>query len=247
MKSNLKASPHSDLTRLNLVYYGPHDPVSESRILNVRPEYLIDNTAHGLWGEVTPDNPALLRDTAPYRAAGIRIIGYITSGYEGRGSQGPLESSWYTLTANKRFISDMAEKDGVAGVFIDECTAFPSTAAGEYLHELASFAHERGLMVWGNAGAADFDGWYFTGAGFDMMNSSENWADQRLNKVYKKWGNRISVTGYNPNATARNACDMTMAAWRKGLAYCYMSNVAYTGLPTWVEEYAALLRAGRQG
>ena len=45
-----------------------------------------------------------------------------------------------TLAANEQSITDMAKIDGVNGVFIDECSAFPDQKGKDYLTALASLA-----------------------------------------------------------------------------------------------------------
>jgi hypothetical protein len=63
-----------------------------------------------------------------------------------------------------------------------------------------------------------------------------------LSQTQQDWGNWISVTGTQPGGTARGAFDLTVKAWRQGLAYCYITDSGYTSLPSWLEEYAGLLR-----
>ena len=96
--------------KLNLVYYGNHDAEVYAAIIEARPEFLIGNTAHGLWGAINSHSADwLLQDTAKFKATGIKVIGYITAGYEGQGSNGDISSGLYTQEKNLEFISDMAE------------------------------------------------------------------------------------------------------------------------------------------
>jgi len=103
-------------------------------------------------------------------------------------------------------------------------------------------AHSFGLITWGNAGLAQFDSWFFTRGGFDLMHSDENWHGQALSPVQRDWGYRISVTGANPSYTAQDAYTMTINAWQKGLAYCYINDKGYDSLAPWFEDYANLLQ-----
>ena len=228
------------LLPLAVFFYGVHTQAIDNRILGVRPRYTIVNTLHGLWGQIPGHN--VLKDTAIYQAAGIKVIGYITSGYEGTGSAGNIDAKWYTLETNLEFIKNMALIDNLDGVFIDECSAFPTPAAQTYLKTLTDTAHSYGLITWGNVGLAQFDSWFFTRGGFDLMNSDENWHGQELSQVQRDWGYRIGVTGSNPRYNAQDALDITINAREKGLAYCYICGTDYTSLSSWFEEYAALLR-----
>jgi len=242
------------LVRLNMKSYGNHNSTYDSRILRIRPEYVIDNPPHGLYGEMEHQLNGysysgldyLLQDVAGYQAAGIKVIGYITGGYEGgagedTGGDG-YGSYWYSLELNKMLIRNMAEIDGVDGVFIDECSSYPNTSSKAYLRELTDLAHSYGLITWGNVGVDQFDDWFFTEGGFDLMQSSERWQGQSLSQVQQDWGYRVSVTGFNASYTAEDAFNLTIDAWEKGLAYCYINNVEYVSIAPWFEEYTALLR-----
>jgi Spherulation-specific family 4 len=227
------------LLRINLVYYGRHTPEIDSRIIGAQPQYVIVNTPHGLWGEIYGND--IMQNIPAYKRAGIKVIGYLTAGYEGKGSAGKIEAKWSALETNVELIKNMAEIDKVDGVFIDECTSFPGVKAKDYLTTLTNIAHKYGLLAWGNPGEAKFDAWYFGAGGFDLMQSNENWRGQKLSPVQREWGSRISVTGNNPKLTAEDAFKLTVNAREKGLGYCYISNSGYTVLPSWLEEYTALL------
>jgi len=249
--------------RLNMKSYGNHneDVYSDTlgwidydeRILAIRPEYVIDNPPHGLYGEMVEQQyhkgyayEWLLQNVAECQAAGIKVIGYISCGYEsGIGSDTPgdgYDPYWYELETNKMLIRNMAELDHVDGVFIDECSDWPSAESKAYLAELASYAHSFGLIVWGNTGVDQFDDWYFTSGHFDFMQSSEDWRGQELSQVQQDWGHRISVTGFRSSYTAQEAYDLTIDAWEKGIAYCYINNREYDIIAPWFEKYVAMLR-----
>ena len=230
----------STILKLSIFYYGLHTPAINFLILKTRPQYVIINTPQGLWSQVSGQN--IFQDMAAYHTAGIKIIGYITAGYEGLGSKGDIGPEWYTLEKKEQLIRNMAQIDGVDGVFIDECSAFPNDSSKAYLKALTGLAHSYGLITWGNVGQADFDPWFFTQGGFDLMHSNEDWVGQSLTEVQRNWGYRISVTGSNASYTAQAAFNLTVKAWQMGLAYCYVSNTGYDSVPSWLEEYSKLLR-----
>jgi hypothetical protein len=226
---------------LAVFFYGVHTPANDNRILRAQPRYTIINTLHGLWGQI-PGNSVMM-DVSVYKTAGIRVIGYLTAGYEARGSAGKIDPQWYTLEMNRKLIKGMAEIDKVDGIFIDECSSFPDQYSRDYLKTLTDLAHSYNLITWGNVGEAQFDSWFFTKGGFNLMQSIENWHGQDLSPVQRDWGLRIGVTGSNPGYTAQGACKLTVDAWRRGLAYCYICSTGYASLPDWFEEYVKLLRA----
>jgi len=228
------------MLRINLIFYGTHTPEIDARIINIRPQYVIINSPHGLWGEISGTN--IFPKMAAYKTAGIKIIGYITAGYEGSGSNGSVDRKWYTLGMNRTLIKKMAEIDHVDGVFIDECSSFPGKDSQAYLKTLTDLAHGYGLLAWGNVGEARFDTWFFTKGGFDLMQSNEDWNGQSLSPVQRDWGNWISVAGSKPGGTAQDAFNLTVKAWQQGLVYCYITDSGYTSIPAWLEEYAGLLQ-----
>ena len=229
--------------RLNIIYYGKHTPEIDSLIQSVGPQYLIGNSAHGLWGEVYGYSTWwLLQDVTGFQQTGIKVIGYLTSGYEGTGSGSGIELKWYTLEMNKKLITNMAREDGVDGIFIDECSSYPDEQSKKYLKELSGLAHSYGFIVWGNVGHDDFDDWFFTDGGFDMMNASESWRGQSLTPVQQKWGDKISVTGFYDGSNVEDVYLLIKEAWDEGLAYAYITGDAYARLPSWIEQLAESLR-----
>jgi len=235
----LLTSPPENVVPLPIIYYGAHTPEIDALIISLRPQYAIINTPHGLWGQMS--GHSTFTEMAAYKSAGIKVIGYITAGYEGTGSAGNIDPAWYSLEMNQQLIRNMAEIDGVDGVFIDECSAFPGQTAQAYLKTLTDLAHSYGLITWGNVGQAQFDKWFFTQGGFDLMHSNENWNGQDLTTVQRDWGYRISVSGFNPGYTAQDAFDLTAKAWQSGLAYCYICDTGYVSIPSWLNDYFFLL------
>lgn len=238
----------SNLVRLNMKSYGNHNATYDARIIAMKPEMCLDNPPHGLYGEMYGYNDStLLQNVAGYQAVGIKVIGYITCGYEGgigedTGGDG-YDPYWYSLALQKKLITNMATLDGVDGVFIDECSGFPHAASKAYLLELTALAHSHGLLVWGNVGVDNFDEWFFTQGGFDYMQSSESWTGQALSAVQQEWGHRIGVTGYKRTYTVEQAYDLTIDAWSKGIHYCYINTVEYTAIAPWFEDYVAAIKA----
>lgn len=264
---SFQAKPVAQLgvVRLNMKSYGNHDTLSlsnllgnvpyDQRILYIRPQFCIDNPAHGLYGEM--ENPKytatwlLLKPMIQqYQAAGIKVIGYITCGYEGAGGGDHYALSWYSLSMQKKLVTNMATLDGVDGVFVDECSEQPGTAKKSYHRELVAHIHSyvspsgHRLLAWGNTGVDSFNGaFYFGDAGYDYMQSSESWIGQTLSATQQTYGSRISVTGFKRTYTAQQAYNLTIDAWNKGLAFCYINNVEYVSISPWFEEYANMLKA----
>lgn len=227
------------LLPLAVFFYGTHTQTIDSRIISARPRYTIINSLHGPWGQISGNS--VMQDISFYKMAGIKVIGYLTSGYESQGSAGKIDPQWYSLEMNQKLIKNMAEIDLVDGVFIDECSSFPNQNSRNYLKNLTDLAHSYNIITWGNVGEAQFDTWFFTKGGFDLMQSNENWQGQDLSPVQRDWGYRISVTGSNPEYTARDAYKLTTNALQKGLVYCYICGTSYASLPSWFEEYVNLL------
>ncbi|MBE0480246.1 MAG: hypothetical protein IBX68_04640 [Dehalococcoidia bacterium] len=231
------------MLRLNVIYYGQPSPETDSRIIGVRPQYLVCNPPHGLYGEMNGyEGDMLMRDLDTYRANGIKMIGYLTGGYEGTMSGGGLGPEWYSLELNRKLVRNMALEDRVDGVFIDECSAFPDSESRKYLSALTTEAHQLGLTTWGNTGADEFDPWFLEKGGFDLMNSTEDWQGGELSRVQHQWGSRVSVTGFKRWYTPEDAFRLTVDAWNKGLACCYITSEEYVSLAPWFEEYARMLR-----
>jgi len=103
--------------RLNMKSYGDHDTEYDARIIRICPEYVIDNPPHGLYGEMEGYNdPFLLQNISGYQAVGIKVIGYISSGYEGAGGDDKYDLHWYSLEINEKLIRNMANEDHIDGV-----------------------------------------------------------------------------------------------------------------------------------
>ena len=240
----LLTAPCEGVMPLVLIYYGDETSSTKATILDTKPQYFICNTLHSLWGEISGNGSNVVQNPSTYQAAGIKVIGYITSGYEGTQTGGSIDEKWYTLQTNFRLIKNMAEIDHVDGIFIDETSDFPNAADKDYLKQLTTLAHNYNLITWCNVGTESFDSWYLTSGGFDMINSNEDWHAQGLSEIQHNWGYRISVTGFNKSYTAQDAFNLTIDALRKNLSFCYITDdsVGYNTLPSWINDYVTLLR-----
>ena len=227
-----------------------------SRILNIKPWAVVVNSSHGFWGEFPsgsslPANysnaglwqPAQIRQL---RAAGIKVIGYTSCGYEGVRSGGGQPASCFTLDVVKKQINNMAALDGVDGVFIDEIDNNPNSLQKPYLQALSTLAHSLGLIIWGNTGTDEMSSWFFGDGGFDFMHATEQWAGQSLSNAESNYGPRISVAGFNAGYVASDAIRLTLDAWNKGIALVYINTVEYITLASWWEAYAAGVRGSAE-
>jgi hypothetical protein len=241
-QSNHAADSTSDL--LGSVPY-------DLRLFYIKPEIILANTPHGLYGEINHQtyNQAYnldgvrLQNVEGYHNAGIKIFGYITAGYEGSHSGTGLDSSWYTLTACETLINNMALYDGVDGVFIDEVTDNPNDTQKAFLTSLGTYAHSLSLTVMMNTGTNGLDSWFFTSGVADYMMSTEEWdsqwpTPQTLTSTQQTYGSRIAVTSHADNNTQARAYAITMDAWNRGVKYCYPSVTNYYTIPPWFEGYA---------
>ncbi len=214
-KANAALAP---VTGLHMFSYGGHNAAYDARLLKIVPEYLVDNTAHGFWGEYTGNysSSSLLQNVSGMKAAGMKVIGYTTSGYEGRFSWGGQPLSMFTLSMLQKQITNMARLDGVNGVYIDEVDAYPNATQKQYLKALSTLARNPGIIIWGNTGVDDFDPWFYGEGGFDLMQSTEHWkGSTSLSYVQANYGSRISVASYDHN-TLDSALSLTRDAWSKG-------------------------------
>jgi len=209
---------------INLIYYGQNSSTTDQGIIDANPEYLVDNSSAGPWQGNA--------DISTFMAAGIKYFEYIDGGYEGTVSRAIPND----LQSNLDYIDAIA-KAGAYGVFVDEVSPSPSTAALDYLKQLADRAHSLGLKVVFNTGV---DSWSDSLMAYcDFINSSEVWNNDPLTASQTKWQSRtwFLTQGVNDAATAAN---LTNAAWSKGIAAEYACST-YTALPTWLADYITLV------
>lgn len=154
--------------RMLVFSYGSHTLAGyDAKLLATVPYYLVDNVTHGFWGEKNGyDNPAFLDHAGilQMQAAGMKVIGYTSTGYEGSGSAGNHGTYIISLPIVKKQIYNMIVLDGCDGVFFDECssslTPYPpdnpvTLAKQAYLRECASYTQSLGGIAWFNTGVND--------------------------------------------------------------------------------------------
>ena len=208
---------------INMIFYGWHDDTTDQRIINARPEFLVDNSPAGPWKGNA--------DIGKFESAGIKYFEYIDGGYEGTQSR----SIPNDLQSNLNFITAAAQA-GSYGIFLDEVSdGIYTTPNYNYLQQIADKAHGLGLKVVFNTG---MDNWADQLMNYaDYVNSSEVWNNAPLTTSQSKWASRTWVLRQGVN-DATTAAALTEAAWSKGLGSAYACN-AYTGLPAWLESYVS--------
>jgi hypothetical protein len=212
----------STTVSINLIYYGTNSNTTDQSIIDANPEYLVNNSPAGPWGGNA--------DISKFTSAGIKYFDYIDGGYEGTVSQAIPND----LQSNLNYIDAIAEA-GAYGVFIDEVSAFPSSAALNYLKQLADRAHSLGLEVVFNVGV---DSWSDSLMDYcDFINSSEIWNNASLTPSQTKWASRTWFLTQDVN-DATTAANLTKAAWSKGIKAIYVCS-SYVALPTWLASYIA--------
>jgi hypothetical protein len=211
---------------INLIYYGQNSNTTDTSIINANPEFLVNNSPAGPWQGNA--------DINKFMSAGIKYFEYIDGGYEGTVSRAIPND----LQSNLNYIDAIA-KAGAYGVFVDEVSAFPSTAALNYLKQLADRAHSLGLKVVFNAGV---DSWSDSLMDFcDFINSSEVWNNAPLTASQTKWQSRTWLLTQGVN-DATTAATLTNAALTKGINAQYACN-SYMALPTWLASYVTLIKS----
>ena len=106
---------------INMIYYGTHDSTTDQRIINAAPEFLVSNSPAGPWK--TNDDIS--------QFVGINYFEYIDGGYEGTASR----SIPNDLQSNLKYIKASA-LEGANGIFLDEVSSYPGTAALSYLQQI---------------------------------------------------------------------------------------------------------------
>ncbi len=209
---------------INMIYYGTHDSTTDQRIINAAPQFLVSNSPAGPWK--TNDDIS--------QFAGINYFEYIDGGYEGTASRTIPND----LQSNLNYIKASA-LEGANGIFLDEVSSYPGTAALSYLQQISTAAHKLGLKVVFNTGVSSWSDQLMNYC--DYMNSSETWGiNTTLTTIQSTYANRIwlETTGVQNDGTA---AQLTEYAWSKGILAAYAC-YEYTALPGWLENYIADLR-----
>jgi hypothetical protein len=210
---------------INLVYYGWNSSTTDQKIINANPEYLVNNSPAGPWRGNANINK--------FMSAGIKYLDYVDGGFEGTASRAIPND----LRSNLNYIDAIA-KAGAYGVFVDEVSAFPSSAQLGYLKQLADRAHSLGLKVVFNTGVNTWSDSLMDYC--DFMNSSEIWNNAPLTSSQAKWQSRtwfLTEGVYDPTVAA----NLTKNAWSKGIEAHYATG-SYETLPTWLVTYIELLQ-----
>ena len=210
---------------VNMIFYGSNTNGVDQRIINVDPEYLVDNSPAG------PANGDA--DVMEYMSAGIKYFEYLDGGYEGTQARYIPND----LQSNLNYIAAVA-KAGAFGVFLDEVSSHPNADSLNYLQQIYKKAHSLGLEVVFNTGVSTWSDNLMKYC--DFMNSSEIWHDEPLTRSQRKfaqktWLETQEVT--NPD----DAVKLTEAAWGAGLGAHYAC-YEYITLPDYSEDYAVQIR-----
>ena len=211
---------------INLIYYGSNDLGADQKIIMAHPEFLVDNSPAG------PQKGDA--NIGEYMAAGIKYFEYLDGGYEGT----QLRSIPNDLESNLNYINAAASA-GAYGIFLDEVSSHPDTAALIYLQQIHNKAHSLGLKIVFNTGVS---AWSDRLMDFcDYMNSSEIWQDEPLTPNQNKYANRTWLETQEVK-DANTAATLTEAAWGKGIKAEYAC-VEYITLPDWFDSYISQIRA----
>jgi hypothetical protein len=247
----------ADTHAIALVCYQFHDDDSSNAIMTAikaaMPAILIDNSAHSLWGksDVAANYSPLGStncDPTEYTPLGIKVYGYLTSGYEDYKYPSVPDSQPNdidNLTDNQERIAAMAA-DGVTGVFLDEVWTMSgscpyggtNTQHQAYVSAIRSTCNSYGLELIINTGMSTFDPWLFsqceyvmTDEGYDGTRSPTSTEAGNISKVI------VETLGID---NASDAANRTNAAYSKGFYSHYTCNT-YTVLPSWLGTYILLL------
>ena len=116
-------TPNPNLLPMAMVFYGWHDAATNQRIVNARPQVLIDNTPAGFWGANC--------NSAYFQSQGIQVYSYIHASY-----------STFPLAQNLAYVDAIAA-EGTYGVFLDEC----NPRADSYVRAIYERAKARGVKL----------------------------------------------------------------------------------------------------
>lgn len=189
------------------------------------PDIVITNTPGGYWkGNCNP---------AAFTSHGIKILSYITGGYEGDEYSGnPTEDA---LASNIARIDAIA-LDGSTGVFLDEVSSTLNSARKTYLTAIRNECLAKGLLLAINPGDSSFDTWLFGIA--DYVMTDEQYAGSAASTTEKTNLAKCIVVGYSSNMTAALADQYSNAAITAGFGHTYHCN-DYNDFPSWFATYVS--------
>ena len=199
---------------LAMVYYGQHDSYTDQRIVNARPEFLIDNTPAGFWHGTC--------DSAYFQSFGIKVFSYIDASYGAR-----------SLSSNYVLIDAIAA-EGTYGVFMDQA----SPSATIYNQSIYNYAKSRGLVVMINPGMPYVDASIYSVA--DYVMTDEHYQGRPPTAVEAAHLSQTVVIGFGATS-GQQAAAWSNAAWSNGFPYTWHEAIEYMSLPVWMEEYISLL------
>ena len=227
----VSTSPTSSVTApvaINMIYYGSNSNGVEQNIIDVHPEFLVDNSPAG------PEKGDA--DVAEYEASGIKYFEYLDGGYEGT-VQRAIPND---LQSNLNYIKAAANA-GAYGIFLDEVSDYPNVVTLNYLKQIYNKAHSLGLKVVFNTGEPNWSSELMKYC--DYMNSSETWEDNHLTKSQNEYGNRVWLETQGVT-DATSAMKLTENAWEAGIEAEYACD-EYIALPDWLDNYVVQIRSYR--
>lgn len=246
------------LPRVSVFYYGAFTPSVKQRLIITRPAYVVIKTPGGSYkGAKTPT----AGDIADLKAAGIRVISYISTGnlvgFEFASDSPPNDRAFVRSS-----IASVAA-EGSDGIFFDEggvghrpshadrylqapaLTMYgqPNSWAGYTIEDYASYAHSLGLVT--VLGTDFYEPQYLHANVFDIFDfvmTDENYtprkpAGSEVGHESQSW---VIGSGVNDAVTA---AQYTNNALSQGFGAAYFC-LNYGSLESWYESYM-LLASGR--
>lgn len=214
-------------------YFYHNDAVANANmtaVINFKPDILIDNTAHGYWGQNNGFTGCIPSYYTPY---GIEVYSYIAGGYEGTLYNSNIDN----LTVNLTRIEGIAS-DGATGVFLDEVSNFPNDTKKAYLQAIYDKCESLGLKLIFNPGTSSFDSWLMSRCNYLMSDEQYN-GTREPSSSEMAYADRMLVIRHSINS-ADDAATITWGAFANGFGFSYVCT-EYTNLPTWLNDYNALI------
>jgi hypothetical protein len=221
-------------------YYGGHSTTQVNRIVAAKPEFLVVETPNGMFHTNSP--------VATYKAAGIKVFSYVAVSYCSDWQytpSSPVPSDYNSVMA---FVDAVAD-EGDDGIFFDESpfslyegrAGYPPSGSwtGHTIKEAIDKAHSRGLMVMLGLGDSPRNANLFIA---DYVLSDERYAGRNPASTEANNLAQCIVIGHNVS-NATDAAAYTNTALAKGFRAAYHCdvNTAYGAMPSWFENYMALV------